>query len=252
VRAVATNQSLTETAYESLRADLLACRLAPGEKLNINDLSSRLKVSLGAVREALSRLTAEELVTLEAHRGFRAAPVSVSELHDLTSTRIEIESSCLRRAIDIGDVEWETGIVGAFHRLSRTPERAAGAELQINEDWSRAHKAFHRALVAACDSPWRLRLRDYLYDQTERYRRLSVPASADTRDLGAEHRALMEATLARDSDRAVQLLQQHFRVTAGLVASLAAHERGEVESDTVASLRPEPRPRKRTPVALAS
>jgi DNA-binding GntR family transcriptional regulator len=245
VRAVATNQSLTETAYESLRADLLACRLAPGDKLNINDLASRLQVSLGAVREALSRLTAEELVTLEAHRGFRAAPVSVSELHDLTSTRIEIESSCLRRAIELGDVEWETGIVAAFHRLSRTPERAAGAELQINEDWSRAHKGFHRALVAACDSPWRLRLRDYLYDQTERYRRLSVPASGDARDLGAEHRALMEATLARESDRAVHLLQQHFRVTAGRVASLAAHDRGEIDSEAPSGARSDGRSRKR-------
>ena len=138
MRAVETNQSLTEGAYESLRADLLACRFAPGEKLNINDLSQQLKVSLGAVREALSRLTAEELGVLEAHRGFRAAPVSVAELHDLTSTRIELESLCLARAIAKGDVEWEAGIVAAFHRLSRTPERMPGPEARIAEDWARA------------------------------------------------------------------------------------------------------------------
>ncbi len=232
MRAVETNQSLTETAYETLRADLLACRLSPGEKLNINDLSQRLRVSLGAVREALSRLTAEELVILEPHRGFRAAPVSVAELHDLTSTRIELESLCLARAIRRGDVEWETGIVAAFHRLSQTPERQPGPEARISEDWVRAHKAFHKALVAACDSPWRLRLRDYLFDQTERYRRLSVPPSGDRRDLEAEHRALMDAILARDTVLAIDLIEKHFAVTATLVASLGSAERGELDPET--------------------
>ena len=245
MRAVETNQSLTEGAYESLRADLLACRFAPGEKLNINDLSQQLKVSLGAVREALSRLTAEELVVLEAHRGFRAAPVSVAELHDLTSTRSELESLCLARAIAKGDVEWEAGIVAAFHRLSRTPERMPGPEARIAEDWARAHKAFHKALVAACDSPWRLRLRDYLFDQTERYRRLSVPPSGDRRDLEAEHRALMEATLARDTNRAIDLLQAHFAVTATLVASLGGVALGELETEAVSPVTAVARPRRR-------
>ena len=213
--------NLTEAAYVALRSDLLACRLPPGAKLNIAELSAQLSVSLGAVREALSRLTAEGLVVAELNRGFRAAPVSETELLDLTSTRVEIEAGCLRRAIGVGGVEWESRIVAAHHRLTRTPERVADDEQRISDEWAAAHKEFHEALVSACDSPWRLRLRNLLYDQTERYRRLSAPASSQERNLAVEHRALMEAVLARDEPVAVALMTSHLKITTSRVQALA-------------------------------
>ena len=55
--------SLTEGAYQALRDDILSCRIRPGDKLKINELSLRLGVNLGAVRESLSRLSSEGLVT---------------------------------------------------------------------------------------------------------------------------------------------------------------------------------------------
>src|SRR3546814_1449950 len=59
------------------------------------------------------------MVNAEAHRGFRVSSISKEELLDLTRTRIEIESLCLSKAIEVGDVEWETRIVGAAHRMER-------------------------------------------------------------------------------------------------------------------------------------
>jgi DNA-binding GntR family transcriptional regulator len=215
------SQSLTEAAYEALRSDILACRVPPGAKLNINEICDALSVSLSAVREALSRLTAEGLVVAEPHRGFRAAPVSADDLRDLTGTRVEIEGSCLRRAIALGDMDWEIGIVAAYHRLSRTRERVAGDEARVADEWTKAHKDFHASLVQACDSYWRLRLRGFLYDQTERYRQLSVPARREERNLADEHKAIMEATIARDADRAVALVEAHLTLTADRVAALA-------------------------------
>src|ERR1700676_3667331 len=83
-------QNLTQAAYEGLRADLLACRILPGSRLKIQELCDRFSVSLGAIREALSRLTSEELVVAEPQRGFSAAPISAADLKDLTMVRIEI------------------------------------------------------------------------------------------------------------------------------------------------------------------
>ena len=212
--------SLTQAAYEILRGDILACRLRPGERLKVNDLCQRLDFSLGAVREALSRLTAEGLVTAVAQKGFKVAPVSVEDLQDLTNTRIEIEESCLRRAIEHGGIEWETGIVAAFHRLSKTPERVEGDEKRLSEDWVVAHREFHAALVAGCNSAWLLRLHDILYAQSERYRRLSVPAARADRNIEAEHREIMQAVLNRDADKAVSLMQKHLMFTASLLLAL--------------------------------
>lgn len=213
--------SLTQAAYERLRADLLACRLAPGEKLRIADLCERLSVSLGAVREALSRLTAEGLVVAEPQRGFRAAPISSAELRDLTAVRVEIEGMCLRRSIASGDLAWEERLVAAHHRMARLPERDPADPQRAHEPWAEAHAAFHRALVAGGDSPWLLRLRELLYAQTERYRRLSLPLSRAPRDLLREHRDIMEAALAHESDRACALLATHLETTTWILLGSA-------------------------------
>lgn len=214
-------QSLTQLAYERLRADLLACRMRPGERLRINELCRALAVSLGAVREALSRLTSEGLVVAEPQRGFSVAPVSAAELRDLTAVRIEIEGSCLRRAIAAGDVAWEGELVAAQHRLSRTSLREPGDDHRVSEDFARAHAEYHRALVAGCNSPWLLRLRDILYAQTERYRRLSVPLAREERDLNREHREIADAALARDADGAVALLASHMGMTTAILLEAA-------------------------------
>jgi DNA-binding GntR family transcriptional regulator len=206
--------NLTENTYSVLRADILACRLRPGQQLKIHEICTRLKVSPGAVREALSRLSAEELVVSKAQKGFRVAPVRVDDLEDLTRTRIEIECMCLRRAIAVGEIEWETGLVAACHRLTNI------ASALDSDEWAHAHAQYHLALVQACDSAWLLRIRALLYAQSERYRRLSLSEARLERDVNAEHRRLVEAALARDADNACRLLADHFSLTAALVRSL--------------------------------
>lgn len=219
--------SLTETVYETLRADILACRLMPGRKLKIGELCARLEVSLGAVREALSRLAAEGFVLAKAQRGFQVAPVSAADLADLTRTRIEIESLAMRHAIALGNVKWEAGIVATFHQFSRVPERDPTDPARLNDEWVDLHEAFHAALVEACDSLWLKRMRAMLYAQSERYRRLSVPVRRGKRNVVAEHRAIMDAVLTRDADRACALMAEHLSLTTRIL--LQADLAGDAE-----------------------
>ncbi len=219
------SSSLTQRAYEALRADLLACRILPGSRLKIQELCTQFSVSLGAIREALSRLTSEGLVVAEPQRGFRAAPISAADLQDLTMVRVEVETLCLTRAIEIGDVNWESRLVAAFHRLSRTPERAPADPIRSNDEWAEAHAAFHLALVDGCDSPWLLRLHSQLYDQSERYRRLSIPLARQERNVGQEHQRILDATLKRDTKKAVALMTAHLTATTNIL--LSAKVKGE-------------------------
>jgi DNA-binding GntR family transcriptional regulator len=64
-----------------------------------------------------------------------------------------------------------------------------------------------------CNSPWLLHLHALLYAQSERYRRLSVPFATSGRDVNGEHRAILNATLARDTEAAVRLLAAHLEAT---------------------------------------
>jgi len=205
--------SRTSEVYEEIRSDILSSRLKPTEKLVISELCSRLGVSLGAVREALSRLTSEGLVTMEPQRGFRVSPIAQAELEDLTRVRATIETLCLQNAIANGTVKWEAGIVSALHELSQIALLDADNTGRISAEWADAHRRYHEALVAACDSPWLLRLRDTLYVQSERYRHYSVPADSKSRDLDREHREIADAAIARKTDLATKLLCEHLNKT---------------------------------------
>jgi DNA-binding GntR family transcriptional regulator len=229
---VTKQSSLTQHAHDRLRADLLACRLKPGERLVINELCKHLKVSLGAVREALSRLTSEGLVIAEPQRGFRVAPISAADLKDLTAVRLEIELLCLKDSIACGDVRWEANLVAAQHLLARTPEIASADPRLLTESYAAAHRSFHEALVAACKSPWLLRLRALLYDQSERYRRLSVPLAERERDTNSEHKAITDAALAREVPRASKLLAAHLNRTSQILlhTSIAQHSGAPIKS----------------------
>jgi len=207
--------SRTTQTYEELKRELLDGVHPPGCKLLIDQLAERLGVSLGAVREALSRLTSDRLVVAEPQRGFSVAPISANDLIDLTAVRIDIETRCLRASIMRGNLEWEGRLVDTWHQLSRTPTLVDPSK--INPDWTRLHARFHDDLIAACDSVWWLRLRDQLFVQAERYRRMLVPYTKVARDVDEEHREILELTLARESDRACQALAAHLQRTADIL-----------------------------------
>jgi DNA-binding GntR family transcriptional regulator len=232
----ANGQSRTAEVYESLRADLLSCRLRPGQRLNIGDLSQALSVSLGAVREALSRLTSEGLVVAEPQRGFTVAAISASDLVDLTHVRIDIEVQCLRRAIAVGGIDWETRLVASHHQLSRTAPAAADDPSRVADEWAHLHATFHEALVTACDSPWLLRLRRTLFDHSERYRRLSLPLAKHPRRVDQEHAKLVEAALARKPDVAAAVMTAHLNATTDTLLRKAIVPNGDIAAQEGAKL----------------
>jgi len=226
------DQSVTQTdaAYAVLHEEILSCRLAPGSKIVISEIALKYGFSPGAVREALSRLSAERMTVATAQKGYSVAEVSAAEFKDLTRTRIAIEQICLRSAVAHGDVEWETSIVAAYHRLHRIPLYAAGDPSRLSSNWAAAHTTFHSALASGCNSPWTLTLRTMLYAQTERYRHLSVALARENRDVDGEHKAIMEACLARDADLVAELIDAHLTKTAEIVLGssfLAAAEADE-------------------------
>lgn len=208
-----TSQSLTETTYRALRADVVGGRFEPGKKLKIGEVAERLCASPSVIREAMSRLASEGLVIAEPQRGFRIAPLEVSELRSLTDARVEIERLCLRDAIAHGGLQWESGIVATLHELSRTPEERGRRGGRVSDEWVIAHSSFHRALVSACGNSWYLKMRDMLYLHSERYRVLALHSSDSDRDLRTEHRDIAEATLAKDVKKVSLLIEDHLRRT---------------------------------------
>jgi DNA-binding GntR family transcriptional regulator len=222
--AVATTPATrTEQVYDLLRSDLLNGFLQPGQKLKMVELTERFGVSQSVIREALTRLTEQGLLVATPQRGFRVRDLSVEDIAELTETRIQVESLALRLAVQRGDLQWETGILAAHHRLERTPvTRADGT---FNEDWSVQHRDFHQALLTGCSNRRLESVANSLRDSAELYRRWYWVLTDDhQRDLAAEHRQLRELALARDADRAIVVLTEHIdRAPSLLIAYAREH-----------------------------
>src|SRR5581483_10528329 len=116
-------RTLATTIYDRLRADILTCALMPGERLRLHQLAEQYDCGVGALREALNRLVGDGLVASEEQRGFSVSTVSRDHLLDLLHMRLLLEEQGIRRSIERGGVDWEVGVMSAFHRLSKVNER---------------------------------------------------------------------------------------------------------------------------------
>lgn len=210
-------ETLASLVYDRLRQDIITVAIEPGEKLHIRSLSNRFEVGLSPVREALSRLSTEGLVAQSDHRGFTVKPLSEEDLLDLTRARCWLNELATRKSIANGDAAWEEQVVLAFHRLSRTPRHEAGNEGERSPAWETAHRAFHTSLISASGSRRLEQYCEHLFDSAERYRHVGRKAGIKGADRETEHRALMEAAVARDADTAARLITAHFEHTAELV-----------------------------------
>lgn len=207
--AAAEPKTLVEGAYQRLRRDIIEGVHAPGEKLRVEHLKDQYDVGAGTLREALLLLVTDALVVTQGQRGFRVAPISIADFEDITRTRVLLETEALRQSITLGGDDWEASVVAAFHRLSRAEEKLADHDPGTTEEWEKRNRAFHEALISASPSRWIRHFQNILYQQSERYRRISLFRQPIERDIHAEHQALFDATLARDTTRATSILTEH-------------------------------------------
>lgn len=206
-----------ELAYLMLREDIVSGALSPGQKLKIEMLKARYNLSVGPLREAMTRLAAEHLIEQEGQRGFRVAPITASDAREIGEMRLLVEAEALRQSIPNGDTQWEERIITTFFRLEQI-ETGDNFDTDIMVTWEQLNQAFHDALVGGCKSKWLLRTRETMFRHHERYRRLSRIKTKVTRDIHAEHKALMRAALDRDVDEAVRIIQIHVEKTTRAVA----------------------------------
>ncbi|WP_299939151.1 GntR family transcriptional regulator [uncultured Nitratireductor sp.] len=221
----------TEAAYHHLRRDILATRLMPGQPLRIAALRDAYGFGWTPLREALSRLEAERLVTAESNRGFAVAPVSRAELEDLSKARLAVETTLLEESIRKGDADWEAAVVTAHYRLSRCQIPAEGLSDDALHEWVERHQAFHEALLSAADATWLKHFYTQIWGQLCRHHifltvtpTLRAAAGAEDGHEAAiaaldaamsldQHTQLMELALDRNLEGVLALMKEHVGLT---------------------------------------
>jgi len=241
VRISDATRTAVEAVWFDLRHEIIQGNLyPPGSRLGIEHLKSVYGVSGSTIREALTRLISDHLVSVEEQKGFRVTALSVDDLRDLTDARIIIECAALRESVSKADEEWEANLVSTFHRLTRADERLREDPEASFDIWELRNKEFHVALVSGAKSPWIQRFHLTILQQSERYRRVTSRMPMSRESVHQEHEAIFEAAMARDSGRAETALRSHIQramdILEGAGASSCAMKTLRLPGDTDAQL----------------
>ncbi|MBI9096280.1 MAG: GntR family transcriptional regulator [Sphaerochaeta sp.] len=91
----------SEEIYQTLRSEILSLRFKPGEELNLQLLSEQLQVSRSPVRDALMKLSGDNLVDIYPQKGTRVSLIDLKQVNEERFLRKSLEESAVRKFINI-------------------------------------------------------------------------------------------------------------------------------------------------------
>jgi DNA-binding GntR family transcriptional regulator len=199
------DKPLATQVAEEIRRLIRANQLVSGQRLYEQRLCERLDVSRTPLREALRILSAEGLVTISPNKGARVAKSSLEDIFHMFEAMSVLEGSCARLAAErLTNQDLEK-----MERLHEQLEMAhANGDPESYMGWNRK---FHEFVQEKAGNPVLGKIVTGLRDVIllHRYRQIYRPGRFD--ESMEEHRRLLEAFRARDSQRAERLMQVHLQ-----------------------------------------
>ena len=202
-------QSLAAAVVERLREKILHGDLREGEQLRQDAIATEFQISRIPVREALSHLAAEGLITIVANRGAVVSALSPDEIMELFETRAVLECYMLRKAIANFTEKDFQGVQEILQHYEESLENDADVK-----SWGQWNWAFHSALYAPANRPVMLSFLKTLNNNCDRYTRLHLVFTRDLHLAGKAHHELLDACRTKDPDIASDALWKHI-TTAG-------------------------------------
>ena len=194
---------MADRAYLEMRDRIVTLRIPPGSPINEDALGKELEMGRTPVREAIRRLSLENLVTVFPRRGTFAAEINITDLAHITDVRVELEGHAAYRAAERTAATDHEELEALLDELDRS-ETMADTDVLVALD-ARVHRFVYRC----AGNP-------YLEETLSRYFNLSLRIWHLVIDrlphLAAsvlEHRALLTAIRDGDADRARAIAGEH-------------------------------------------
>ncbi len=204
-RDVSDKYSLRGRVFHKIRDDILGGKYKENEELKEVAIGQELGVSRTPVREALRQLELEGLVQIIPNRGAFVTGIQAKDVKDIYMIRSRLEGLCARWACEnitkeqMEEME-ENVYLAEFHVSKGNMEQIAELDNQ-----------FHRLLYSACASKMLEHLLIDYHQYVLRIRRKTLSTPDRAKQSNLEHRGIMEAIKAKDSDLAERLADEHMR-----------------------------------------
>lgn len=198
---------LADHVYQELLAALMDGALPAGAAVNINSVARHLDVSPTPVREALARLEATCMVTREALKGYRVAPLfSTEELGRLMEARRVIEPANAELACARSNDELCQQLEQAVQDLIQAPRGPSFNEFQA---YWQADERFHRLIAERAGNPFLLAAYTALGGHVQRFRFFGARGVTDAEFAITEHTDILAAFSSGDPLQARLRMEAH-------------------------------------------
>lgn len=217
---------LATRAYEALREQILDQTIAPGARINIDQLAAELGVSSSPIREALARLLSERLVTFEPYIGYSAAPIPEDGwFHDMIEFRATVEG----RAATIGAPRRNPRTIADLEQaFAEMGNSGLGQHYRKYRRFNAADAQFHRTIVASAEN----QVFAQVYADVQphvHYARLYLSRGVEEEaDVAAQHLAILDAFREGDGDAARQAIAAHLESVRTHLLKNVAHVRARI------------------------
>lgn len=189
--------------YEQLRSAIVGLQLEPGTRIDKAEICERLRVSRQPVAEALAHLAEERLVIVEPQKGTYVARIRLADVVEAAFVRQALEVAVARRiAADI-----DTAMLERLERI--VSYQAAAGKAKDTEEFYAFDLRFHATLFDRLAYRRVAEVVESCRAQTERIRRLFLPARDRSAATVEEHRAIVQALASRSPDAAAAAMRAH-------------------------------------------
>ncbi|WP_088141998.1 GntR family transcriptional regulator [Achromobacter xylosoxidans] len=213
-------RTLADTAYGTLKRDILDFRLAPGDRFTETEIADRLQVSRTPVREALFRLEREGYLEVRQRNGWLVKPLDFNTLDHFYELRSVLEAAAVQSLCASASAADRQRALRPLADvwLVDPSERSSDCERLADLD-----ERFHIDLVAAAGNPEIARVHRAATERIRIVRRLDFTLPERIGKTYEEHGAILDAALAADAARAVALLQAHIQGSQAAVRKITLH-----------------------------
>lgn len=230
--------SATDRAYNGIIELVLHHALRPGERTSVSILSKRLGLGRTPVKEAITRLQTEGLLSVAGRSGTMVNRVDVKQAEQMFALRKVLEDFASEEAVKLAKDD-EIAKVKSLAKTMRkqTLDRSDG--LRSTADFLRSNLEFHALIVATAGNELLLRL----YNQLQMQMQLATYLVWHDYDVKAaerrqvEHEDIADALAARDARKLKALLHAHSQAAAGIIlATLTSRNRFESEGNRIGKM----------------
>ncbi len=197
------SRPLRDQIYPVLRTLILSGVIQPGETIDEKSIAAQLSVSRTPVREAVQRLSDEQLVDVVAQSGTRASAIDRHEVEQAYLIRRALEMENAAQAAPRMTQDSADHLSDLLVQHARAIERSNFVEAIQRDD------LFHRAIAEISDLPRLWRTIEVSKAQLDRCRHLMLPRAGQAEATLEQHREVIRALNSKDPERARAAMKNH-------------------------------------------